>query len=46
MARGPLGGMSLLGKFSLLSLACLVALGLALGKVLAGQIEEHALKEA
>jgi diguanylate cyclase (GGDEF)-like protein len=46
MARGPLRRMSLLGKFSLLAFACLLALGLALGKVLNDQIQQHALREA
>ena len=46
MVRGPLRRLSLLGKFSLLSFACLIILGLALAKVLAAQIENHALDEA
>jgi diguanylate cyclase (GGDEF)-like protein len=46
MARGPLRRMSLLGKFSLLACACLLALGVALGHVLGEQIRQHALDEA
>src|SRR5215210_2886486 len=46
MVRGPLRRMSLLGRFSLLSFACLLLIGLALGHVLGDQIENHALSEA
>src|SRR5204863_6987127 len=46
MARGPLRRMSLLGKFSLLAFACLLALGVALATVLSDQIQQHALREA
>lgn len=46
MLRDRLGRLSLLDKFSLLSLACLVVLGGALGQVLSAQIERHALHEA
>jgi diguanylate cyclase (GGDEF)-like protein len=38
--------MSLLGKFSLLAFACLLALGVALATVLSDQIQQHALREA
>jgi diguanylate cyclase (GGDEF)-like protein len=38
--------LSLLGKFSLLSFACFVALGVVLGQVLKGQIERRALRSA
>ena len=46
MLRERLGRFSLLGKFTLLSLGCFIALGAALGQVLEAQVESHALNEA